>query len=485
MSTKKKTIKISRRFNRYYPQDPIGQERQDYIEKLKSEGVVLHVWRQKNLLLDHFLEYRLCQQHHIPYQVVFVDLSSNEEAERWIMDNHLRHHHLNKWIRAHWTIKLFQFYFERLAKDNLKLSQGKGHKGQRKSVNHFEKVDVNERLAQKAKVSRDSIIRVKFILNNKKYGPSDLFHKLENEEVSINAAYHMVMRNKKQSTKAERTSHRSSYINDMSKGIENNVICSDALDGIKKIPDGSLSLMFTSPPFCVGKVYADHVSDSKPWKEHIAYLTKVFEALKPKFRSGGRCVIEYQSIRTREIEDQDKEFVRPIPAVIINMMQTLGYQYRGITIWNKGHIGNRPQPMGSFGSPSCPVIRETHSYIFVFSVGEWTLPCISGDLSELPHKEYDLLTQSVWNVHTENKAVGSHVCPMPVELAEKVVRLWSYKGDLCADVFGGSGTLAVAALRNSRRFVLVDKSQTYCSDAQKRIQQEINKIKSMNPQDAA
>jgi DNA modification methylase len=167
------------------------------------------------------------------------------------------------------------------------------------------------------------------------------------------------------------------------------------------------------------------------------------------------------------------------------MMQKLGYHYWTTTIWNKGHIGNRPQPMGSFGSPSCPVIRETHSYIFVFSVGKWTLPCISGDLSELSHEDYDLLTQSVWNVHTENKAVGSHVCPMPVELAERVVCLFSYKDDLCADVFGGSGTMAIACIRKSRRYVLIDKSQTYCSDSQKRINQEMKKYKSETAPDAA
>lgn len=475
-------INIDRRLSKLDINNMPEAELETYVDQLKSIGeVVLHVWKQKNVLLNKHLEYRLCCEHNIPYRIVHIDLSSQTEAERWVVDNQLCHSHLSLWKRCQLAIKHFAFFFEAQARNNLTLSQGRGRKGCKKQADQFVKMDVNERLAAKARASKDTVVKVKFILGNKQYAPEGFLDKLDSEEITVNAAYHQVMRRKKHFVKAQRTAVRREYTNDLSKGIENNVICADALNGIKKIPDGSLSLAFQSPPFCVGKDYADNVSDSKPWKEHLDYLTKVFEALKPKFREGGRCVIEYQSIRTREKEDRDRENNRPIPAIIINMMQKLGYNYWTTIIWNKGHIGNRPQPMGSIGSPSCPVIRETHSNLFVFSVGGWTLPCETGDPSELSQKEYDELTQSVWNVHTEHRAIGSHVCPMPVELAERVVRLFSYKYDLCADVFGGGGTLAVAALRNSRRFVLVDKSPTYCADAKQRIEEEMLKLKSNTP----
>jgi DNA modification methylase len=337
-------------------------------------------------------------------------------------------------------------------------------------------MDVNERLAQKARVSRDTIVRVKYILSSKQYAQEGLFDKLDAEEITIHAVYHQIWRRKKQHSKAKRTAVRMKYVNDLSKGIENNVICDDALEGIKQIPDGSVSLAFTSPPFGVNQPYADNVSDCKPWNEHIDYLSQVFGELKPKFRPGGRCVIEYQAIRTREKQDQSSEYNRPIHAVIVNMMQKLGYFYWTTIIWNKGHVGNQPKPWGSIGSPSTPIMRDTHSYLFVFSVGGWTLPCVSGDPSELSREDYDQLTQSVWNVHTEIKPIGSHVCPMPVELAERVIRLYSYKGDLIVDPFGGSGTTAIAALRSQRRFVLIDKSPTYCADSKQRIDAEMLKL---------
>jgi DNA modification methylase len=86
----------------------------------------------------------------------------------------------------------------------------------------------------------------------------------------------------------------------------------------------------------------------------------------------------------------------------------------------------------------------------------------------------------VWNVHTESRAVGSHVCPMPVELAERAIRLFSYEGDLILDPFGGSGTSAIASIRNGRRFILIDKSPTYCAQSKQRIDAEILKLKSKN-----
>jgi DNA modification methylase len=476
-----KTIKVNPQLQLFQQNKLDGAELQTYVEKLRAENsVVLYVWKEKNILLDGHFQYELCKKYDIPYRIVYVNLASMDDAQRWIVDNALSHIHLSNWMRSKLVIKHFQFFFERMARQNLKLSQGRGSKGQKKNENLFEKIDVNEKLAQKAQVSKDTIAKVKYILANKSFAPDGLITKLDTEEASVNGAFHQVMRSKKHEKKAERTSVQLSYVNDLSKGVENAVICNDALDGIGKISDGSLSLVFTSPPFGVDQPYQDGVSDSKPWDEHIEYLSHVFGALKPKLRSGGRCIVEYQQIRTREKQDQALEWNRPIHAVIITMMQKLGYQYYSTIIWNKEHVGRNPQGCGELGSPSKPVIKDVHSYLFVFSVDGKALPCATGNSSILSQEEYKQLTQSVWNVHTESRAVGSHVCPMPVELAERAIRLFSYEGDLILDPFGGSGTSAIASIRNGRRFILIDKSPTYCAQSKQRIDAEILKLKSKN-----
>ncbi len=485
MKTEKENFKVNPQLQLFQQNKIDEAEPQTYVEKLRAENsVVLYVWKEKNILLDGHYQYELCKKYDIPYRIVYVNMASMDAAQRWIIDNALSHIHLSNWIRSKLVIKHFQFFFERMAQQNLKLTCGRGKKGQKKSENHFEKIDVNDRLAQKAQVSKDTICRVKYILANKNFAPKELIQKLDAEEISVNSAYHQVMRSKKHEKKAERTSVQLSYVNDLSKGVENAVICNDALDGIGKISDGSLSLVFTSPPFNVDQTYQDGVSDSKPWDEHIEYLSNVFGALKPKLRSGGRCIVEYQQIRTREKQDQALEKNRPIHAVIISMMQKLGYQYVSTIIWSKGHVGRQPQGCGEICSPNNPVIKDVHSYLFVFSVDGKELPCATGNSSVLSKEEYEQLTQSVWHVHTESKAIGSHVCPMPVELAERAIRLFSYEGDLIIDPFGGSGSSAIAAIRNGRRFILIDKSQTYCAQSKQRIDAEVLKLKSKNSQAA-
>lgn len=331
-------------------------------------------------------------------------------------------------------------------------------------------------MAEKASVSRDTIVKVSYIHNNKKHAPKDLFTRLKNEEITINAAHILIKRRKKQTNNDKKSATKLNYINDLSKGVENNILCMDVKKGINKIPDKSLTLCFTSPNFACGKKYADGILDTTPHRKHWAWLKDTFGSLKPKFRSGGRCLIEYQKIRTREKEDRAFEYSRPVEALIINMMQELGYLYNSTIIWDKGRIGNQPNTWGSYCSPSCPRIRDMHSYIFVFSVDDWKLPCATGNSSEIPFEEFDLYTKSIWRVPPETHGYGAHICPFPIALPERAIKLFSYENDLVCDIFGGSGTTAVAALRNGRRFLHIDKSKTYCADAKRRVGEEMKKL---------
>lgn len=104
------------------------------------------------------------------------------------------------------------------------------------------------------------------------------------------------------------------------------------------------------------------------------------------------------------------------------------------------------------------------------------LECQTGDLSELSEEDFEPLTQSIWYVAPEHKAYGSNPCPMPLKLAEDIIKMWSFKGDLCVDIFGGSGTTAVAALRQERHYIHIDCSPTCCADAQRRIAEEKKKL---------
>ena len=455
-------------------------EEESYVQRLEKDGVVIYVWKKTGIVLDGIYKFQLCKKYNIPYTIKYIELATKDEAIRWVYENAFHRHNLSRWYRSCAVIKHWKALYEKGAKDNQRLSKGRYKKGRKNSLKVFKKVDVNQRLAEKANVSRDTISKVLSILKNKKNAPKGLFAKLENEDISVTRAWHLVKSRIKKVNRDKDASVELSYINDLSKGVENNILCMDVIKGIKKIPDGSLSLNFTSPPFAVGKLYSG-VDDNTPHKKHWEFLKKVFRELKPKFRKGGRCLIEYQSTRTREKEDQAIEYSRPVHALITNMMKDLGYLYHSTIIWEKGRVGNNPNTWGSFCSPSCPRIREMHSYIFVFSVGDWKLPCATGYSSELPFDEFDLYTKSIWRIPPETHKYGSHVCPFPIELPQRAIRLMTFENDLVSDIFGGSGTTAIAAIRNKRKFIHIDASETYCAEAKKRVEQEYKKLGIKNP----
>jgi len=476
VETKRKDyLIIDSKFTQLLPEVSFSKtEEQHLAERYRKEGVTIYVWREKNIVLEGYDCLAICRKYNIHYQIKYVSLNTRDDAKRWVIDTAFMRVNLSMWYRAKLVIQYWKPVFEKQAKENQKLSKGRGIKGRKKSANGFEQIDVNQQLADKAKVSRDTIVKVSYILNNIRHARRGLLQELDTEQISINRARVNVWRKKKTDRKKEKGAIRLSYINDLSKGIDNQVLCMDAEKGVNLIPDKSLTLCITSPPFSKDKNYHE-VVDSATWEKNMALMRRVFKALKPKFRENGRCFIEFQPIRTREKADQAKEYNRPVHLHIINMMQELGYTYRGDIIWLKGRVGNNPLGPDCDCSPTSPRIRDAHSYIFVFYVGDWTLPCTDSS-SELPHDKFDQNTKSVWDIPPETHGYGSHDCPFPVELPKRIIETFSFKNDLVCDVFGGSGTTAVAALQAGRRFVSIDLSKTSSAEAKQRIEEEMMKI---------
>jgi len=474
-------LKIDHRLKNLVPiYMPEGQELEEYLDRLRhEEGFArIYVHRITGKIIGGWVKYELCRKHNIPFDTIYINFKSRDELSRWVITDCLQQIKLSNWTSGSMAIKYFKDYYEKQAKANQRMSKGRGKKGRKESSNLNESVNTAERLAQKAGVSRDTITKIMYILDNKEYAPEGLFQQLDAEEISISNARDLVARRKKHTNKDKKTSNRLSYINDLSKGIDNQVLCMDAVAGIKQIPDGSVTLCFTSPPFGVDKKYCE-VNDNIPWPKLMALLKRTFKALKKKFRKGGRCFIEFQQIRTRESKDRAVEYNRPVHAYIINMMEELGYLYRTTIIWDKGRLGDQPLTWGSYCSPSSPAVRDMHSYIFVFSVDDWKLEC-SGDSSELKHELFDENTKSIWRIQPETHGYGSHPCPFPVELPQRAIETFSYKNDLIVDPFGGSASTAVAAIRAQRRFLHIDLSETFCAEAKQRVQEEMKKLNNSN-----
>jgi hypothetical protein len=137
--------------------------------------------------------------------------------------------------------------------------------------------------------------------------------------------------------------------------------------------------------------------------------------------------------------------------------------YRGAIVWNQGPVNTTA--WGSWQSPANPVLRGTYEMVHVWSKRSLTRPGGRGDLTSGGFLETSLDT---WHIAAEQNR-GDHPAPFPVELADRLIRLYSWPGDRVLDPFCGIGSSGVAARLSGRRWVGVDVSPAYCELAQRRI----------------
>ena len=221
--------------------------------------------------------------------------------------------------------------------------------------------------------------------------------------------------------------------------------------------DNSVHLMITSPPYNVGKEYDDDLTLA----DYRAMLKRVWKETYRVLADGGRACINVANIGRKPY--------LPLNAFIATDMIELGYLMRGEIIWNKAASAGSSCAWGSWRSASNPVLRDVHEYILVFSKTDFRR---TGTESTISRDDFLECTKSIWQIPAESAKKVGHPAPFPVELPERLIRLYSFKGDVVLDPFMGSGTTAVAAKQTGRRWVGYDISQEYVDLACGRLSQE-------------
>jgi site-specific DNA-methyltransferase (adenine-specific) len=113
-------------------------------------------------------------------------------------------------------------------------------------------------------------------------------------------------------------------------------------------------------------------------------------------------------------------------------------------------------------------LRDIHEYLLVFTKEGFSRPDIGE--SDVSREEFMSGTLSVWNIPPESAKKVGHPAPFPVELADRVIKLFSYTGDVILDPFCGSGTTCLAAALSGRAYVGYDILPEYCDLSRKRIE---------------
>jgi site-specific DNA-methyltransferase (adenine-specific) len=249
---------------------------------------------------------------------------------------------------------------------------------------------------------------------------------------------------------------------------EENSISPERLDRIwckssqamEELPDKSVQLMITSPPYNASKEYDEDLN----LEEYLALLEQVWQETYRVLVPGGRACVNVANLGR-------KPYI-PLHSLIIDQMLASGFLMRGEIIWNKAASASPSTAWGSWMSATNPVLRDVHEYILVFCKETFRRKR-QGKENTIARDDFLEWTKSVWTFPAVSARQVGHPAPFPLELPRRLIQLYTFKEDVVLDPFAGSGTTCIAAREAGRYYVGYDTRQEYVELAEKRLRGEV------------
>jgi len=218
------------------------------------------------------------------------------------------------------------------------------------------------------------------------------------------------------------------------------------------LPESSIDLVVTSPPYNVGIEY-DTYEDTKEYIDYLnfaeAWLKKTYDLLK----DDGRICINIP------LDNKKKNENEPIYADYINIAKKIGYKYHTSIIWNKNHVSKRTA-WGSWMCASSPSVTAPVEMIVVLYKKRWKKD--KNGESDISKQEFIDWTCGLWSFSYHASKKHIHPAAFPIDLPLRCIKLFSFVGDVILDPFAGSGTTLVAAIKLKRVAIGVEISDSYC-----------------------
>jgi DNA modification methylase len=245
------------------------------------------------------------------------------------------------------------------------------------------------------------------------------------------------------------------------------------------LPPESVHLVLTSPPYWTLKEYRDtdgqlgHVED---YDEFLAELDKVWKLCFHALAPGGRLICVVGDVCLSRRKNNGRHTVVPLHASIQERCRRLGYDNLAPIIWHK--IANAVYEVengsGFLGKPYEPnaVIKNDIEFILMErKPGGYRQPSIAKRvLSVISTDNYQKWFQQIWMGLT-GASTKKHPAPYPLELAQRLIRMFSFVGDTICDPFIGTGTTSLAAMQTGRNSVGFEIDPVYFRHARQRIEE--------------
>ena len=240
-------------------------------------------------------------------------------------------------------------------------------------------------------------------------------------------------------------------------------IFKDDILKITSIPESSIDLIITSPPYNVDIHYNSH-SDDLTYADYLEFTQKWIKKCFHLAKNEGRFLLNIPL-------DKNKGGQKSVGADITKIAKDIGWKYHSTIIWNEGNISRRTA-WGSFMSASAPYVIAPVELILVLYKDSWKKTSGSRE-NDITKQEFMDWTNGIWTFPGQSKkGAGGHPAPFPIELPKRCIKLFSFVGDTVLDPFLGSGTTLIASYLHNRKGIGVDIDEEYCNIAIKRLQQE-------------
>ena len=244
--------------------------------------------------------------------------------------------------------------------------------------------------------------------------------------------------------------------------LKNVVVEGDTREIMRLLPDGCIHLTFTSPPYYNARDYSIY----KSYQQYLDFLGEVFQAVHRITKEGRFLLINTSPVIVPRFSRQHASKRYPIPFDLHGIVVDMGWEFIDDIVWAKpeASVKNRNGGFQQHRKPLGYKPNMVTEYVMVYRkkstrLIDWNMKQYPNSTVQESKEEGEFETTNLWQIDPMSDAVHSAV--FPHELCDRVVRFYSYVGDLVFDPFAGSGTFGQSAKRLDRNFFLTEQEPAY------------------------
>ncbi len=244
--------------------------------------------------------------------------------------------------------------------------------------------------------------------------------------------------------------------------LRNKVVLGNVQEIIKYVPDESVHLTFTSPPYYNARDYSIYQS----YEQYLKFLERVFKEIHRITKEGRFFILNTSPIIIPRVSRQHSSRRYPIPYDIHPLLVKMGWEFIDDIVWVKPEASVKNRNAGFLQHRKPLAYKPNARTEMVMVYRKKTNKLIDWNIKQYDRKtveeskvigEYE--TSNVWEI--DPVFDKTHSAVFPLELCKRVIEFYSFKGDLVFDPFAGSGTLGKAAQILGRHFFLTEIDPKY------------------------